>query len=235
MNSHHQRVGVSRATNRLIDLIISLLYHMIYRGIKGKLSLRALHERMIHFCFTKTNIRVFYLADGDCHLRSKKSWGSGGLLPSVFFFYIRLQQGQSIEAEFTVLPSIALDATSATAGSILSVSGLGFSAGSNINVYFRNDEVAYSKTDESGSFDKTLFNVPEIGPGTYEVTAVDKAGNRGSTTFTINAETITETVDEVTVEDVTDEAGSPWYIYTLIGIGVLIIGILFFWLRRRNT
>ncbi len=144
-------------------------------------------------------------------------------------------EGHSIEGEFTVLPSITLDEASATAGSILAVSGRGFGYGSSIDVYFRNDEVAYAKTDEIGSFKNTLFNVPEMAPGTYDVIAKDKAGNRGDAMFTIIAETISETTAETTAEDEPDEAGPPWGIYTLIGVGVLVIGILVFWLRRRTT
>ena len=149
-------------------------------------------------------------------------------------------EGHSVEAEFEVLPSITLDATSAAAGSILAVSGSGFGSKSSIDVYFRHDEVAYTKTNEFGSFKATLFNIPELAPGTYDVTAIDKDGNKGEATFTIIAEAIVEdTVEdtaETTAEEKLDEATPPnWGIYTLIGIGAVIIGIFLFWLGRKTT
>ncbi len=137
-------------------------------------------------------------------------------------------EGHSAEAEFEVLPSITLDATSAAAGSILAVRGSGFGSGSSIDVYFRQDEVAYTKTNEFGSFKATLFKVPGMAPGTYDVTAVDEDGDKGGATFTIIA--------EATTEDKLDEATpSNWGTYTLIGVGALVIGILAFWLGRKTT
>ncbi|MFC2071484.1 IPT/TIG domain-containing protein [Chloroflexota bacterium] len=145
-------------------------------------------------------------------------------------------EGHHAEAEFEVLPSITLDATSAAAGSILAVSGSGFGSESSIDVYFGNDEVAYTKTNEFGSFKVTLFNVPRMASGTYDVTAIDEDGNKGGATFTIIAEAATEATAEATTEDKLDEATSPnWGIYILIGVGALVIGILVFWLGRRTT
>ncbi len=148
-------------------------------------------------------------------------------------------EGQSIKAKFKVLPSINLDAASATAGSILAVSGSGFGSGSSINITFRNDEVAYAKTSVFGSFKNTLFNVPEMAPGTYTVVALDEDGEKGETTFTIITKIIPEATPEVTVEptveDEPDETNSSWGIYALIGAGVLAVGILVFWLRRKTA
>ena len=138
-----------------------------------------------------------------------------------------------------MLPSISLDTASATAGSILAVSGRGFGSESSIDITFRNDEVAYAKTSVSGSFENTLFNVPEMAPGTYTVVAQDEDGEKGETTFTIITELIPEVTPEVTVEpiveDEPDESSLSWGIYALIGAGVLAVGILVFWLRRKNA
>ena len=141
-------------------------------------------------------------------------------------------EGHYAEGEFEVLPSITLDATSAATGNILAVNGSGFGSGSIIDVYFRHDEVAYAKTNEFGSFKVTLFKVPGIAPGTYDVTAIDKDGHKGGATFTIIAEAIADT----TAEDKLDAATPPnWGTYTLIGVGALVIGILAFWLGRKTT
>ena len=95
--------------------------------------------------------------------------------------------GHSAEAEFEVLPSLTLNATSAAAGDILAVSGSGFGSRRNIDVYFNYDEVAYAKTDEFGNFKVALFNVPAMASGAYDVTAKDKDGNKGKAAFTIIA------------------------------------------------
>ena len=133
-------------------------------------------------------------------------------------------EGHSAEAEFEVLPSITLNATSADADRILAVSGNGFGSGSSIDVYFRDDEVAYAKTNESGSFKGTLFNVPKMAPGTYDVTAIDKDGNKGEATFTIIAEA---KLDKTTPPN--------WVTYTLFVVGALVIGFLAFWLGRKTA
>ena len=133
-------------------------------------------------------------------------------------------EGHSAEAEFEMLPSITLNATSAAAGDILAVSGSGFGSRSSIDVYFRHDEVAYAKTNEFGSFKVTLFNVPEMAPGTYDVTAIDKDGNKGEATFTIIAEA---KLDKTTTPN--------WVTYTLFGVGALVISLLAFWLGRRTA
>lgn len=154
-------------------------------------------------------------------------------------FEVKNIEGQSVKAAFRVLPSISLDAASATAGTILAASGKGFGSESSIDITFRNDEVAYAKTSVFGSFKNTLFNVPEMAPGTYTVVALDEDGEKGEITFTIITELIPEATPEVivepTVEDEPDETNSSWGIYALIGAGVLAVGILVFWLRRKNA
>ena len=139
-----------------------------------------------------------------------------------------------------MLPSITLSATTAAAGSILAVSGSGFGSRSSIDIYFRNDEIAYAKTNEFGSFKVTLFNVPEMAPGTYDVTAIDKDGDKGGATFTIIAEATAEAIAEATAETTAEAkldktTPSNWVTYTLIGVGALVIGILIFWMGRKTT
>ncbi len=149
-------------------------------------------------------------------------------------------EGHSAEAEFEVLPSITLNKTSATTGSILSVSGNGFNPASSIDISFKQDEVAYAKSNEIGSFQDTLFNVPEMAPGTYDVIAIDKEGANGGSMFTIIAEVSAEDTTEDTSTNIPEEkpdepASSNWGIFILIGIGVLVIVIFIFWLGRRTA
>ncbi len=95
-------------------------------------------------------------------------------------------EGDSAEAEFEVIPFITLNLTSGAIGDILTVGGNGFAYRSDVGIYFRNDEVAYAKTDEYGNFEGN-FNVPEIRPDTYDIKAIDEDGNVDRVRFTITA------------------------------------------------
>ncbi len=133
-------------------------------------------------------------------------------------------EGHSAEAEFEMLPSITLNVTSAAVGDILAVSGSGFGSRNSIDVYFSHDEVAYAKTNEFGSFKVTLFKVPDMAPGTYDMTTLDKDGNKGEVTFTILAEA-----------KLNKTTSSNWVTYTLFGVVTLGISLLAFWLGRKTA
>jgi len=89
--------------------------------------------------------------------------------------------------KFTVTPLITLNPGTGAVGDILSVSGNGFAAKSDVSIFFRSDEVAYAKTDEAGTFKPVSFNVPQAPPGTYDVTIKDEKGNTVKYEFTIIA------------------------------------------------
>ncbi len=89
--------------------------------------------------------------------------------------------------KFTVTPLITLNQATGAVGSILAISGNGFASKSDVSIFFRYDEVAYAKTDESGTFETASFNVPQTPPGTYDVTVKDEDGNTVKYEFTIIA------------------------------------------------
>jgi hypothetical protein len=91
------------------------------------------------------------------------------------------------DAEFEVLPQITLDSETGAVGSILKVSGTGFASKSDISVFFQSDEVAFAKTDESGTFGIASFNVPAASPGMYDITIKDEKRNTAKYEFTITA------------------------------------------------
>jgi len=91
------------------------------------------------------------------------------------------------DAEFEVLPRIALSSDTGAVGSILKVSGTGFASKSDISVSFQSDEVAFAKTDESGTFGIASFNVSSASPGTYDITVKDEKRNTVKYEFTIIA------------------------------------------------
>jgi len=92
----------------------------------------------------------------------------------------------SAEAEFKVIPSIALDPPSGAARDEISVSGTGFGSRIDVTVYFDKAAVATERTYRNGSFDAS-FNVPVMPPENYDIKVEDDAGNRAKAEFTISA------------------------------------------------
>jgi len=91
------------------------------------------------------------------------------------------------EAEFTVEPAIAVNPEAGSAGAKVTVSGTGFGKREDITISFNGSEVAISgddRADSDGSFTAT-FNVPEVGPGAYDIEVEDDDNNDASATFSI--------------------------------------------------
>jgi hypothetical protein len=95
-------------------------------------------------------------------------------------------EGNSAEAEFTVIPDITLNLSSAGPRELLNVRGTGFGFRSNVDIVFGTLTVATVKTDDYGNFD-TVFNVPEVRPNPYDVKAQDQQGNTDKIKFTVTA------------------------------------------------
>jgi len=91
------------------------------------------------------------------------------------------------EAEFTVEPEITIDPEEGAVADSVTVSGTGFAKNKDITITFDGDEVAGDETDSYGSFEAS-FNVPEVGPGTYDVEAEDASNNSASATFSITTD-----------------------------------------------
>jgi len=97
-------------------------------------------------------------------------------------------QGQSATADFRVIPSAALSVSSGTTGDIVTVTGTGFSSGSEISVYLTTRKVAYANTNQYGSFQGT-FRVLAINSGVYDVRVQDEDGNAYKLQFAIVSDT----------------------------------------------
>jgi hypothetical protein len=94
------------------------------------------------------------------------------------------------EAEFTVEPDIDIDPEEGTVGDTITVNGTGFAKSDDITINFDGDAVDITGDDEtgsSGSFE-AAFNVPEVGPGTYDVEVEDDSNNSASATFSITTD-----------------------------------------------
>ncbi|MDH5696302.1 MAG: IPT/TIG domain-containing protein, partial [Dehalococcoidia bacterium] len=90
-------------------------------------------------------------------------------------------------ATFTVTPEITISPTSGIVSDEVTVSGTGFGRSKGVTIYFDGDEVDITgddETDTKGSFEAS-FEVPSVGPGTYDVKAEDASDNEATAEFTI--------------------------------------------------
>jgi len=99
----------------------------------------------------------------------------------------RNDEGDSAELEFTIIPRIVVNPATGAVGSIVAVDGNGFDARSDLSIFFQYDEVAFARTDKYGTFEPVSFNVPQVSPGTYDITVKDEEGNTVTYEFVIIA------------------------------------------------
>jgi len=86
-------------------------------------------------------------------------------------------------AEITVEPGVSVDITSGIVGDRVTVTGTGFGKEVGVLVTFGGKEVGTAATDDEGSF-AINFDIPSVGPGTYDVEAKDENDNSARTEFT---------------------------------------------------
>ena len=118
--------------------------------------------------------------------------------------------GNSDEADFKVIPSIALVPSSGAIGDEVTVNGAGFGNRIDVAVYFDKAEVARDRSNRYGSFEAS-FNVPVMPPGNYEIKAEDDDDNRSKAQFTISAGI-----------DLSQYEGNVGTMLTVSGIGFLV-------------
>jgi len=106
------------------------------------------------------------------------------------------------EAVFTVESEITIAPESGRVGERATVNGTGFGDGEDVSIKFDGDEVATGSTDFDGSF-TINFDVPAVGPGTYEVEAKDDDNNSAKAGFRMTT--------DISISPVTDQS-SPGYV-----------------------
>jgi hypothetical protein len=117
------------------------------------------------------------------------------------------------KAVFTVEPALTISPTSGKVGDEVTVSGTGFGKSKDVTITFGNTDVATDETTSNkGSFEAT-FNVPSVGPGTYDVTAEDGSNNEASAEFRI---TTNISISPVTSQTSPGHVGTP---VTISGTG----------------
>ena len=131
--------------------------------------------------------------------------------------------GNFAEAEFTVnlivIPTITISPTNGVIGDEITVSGTDFSAGNNIYLYFDDNIIAAGGTGNNGDFIDVL-TVPTSTQGAHTIKAEDGDGNFAEATFT--AEKSRPSI-------------STWVRWLLLGLGILVITVVGFWLGMRTA
>jgi hypothetical protein len=94
--------------------------------------------------------------------------------------------GRSAQAQFSVIPVLAINLTSASPGSTVNLTGSGFGYQSSLSVTFGPYVVLNIQSDDYGSFTASV-EVPDLPPGLYDVTARDDKGNVDKASFTVTA------------------------------------------------
>ena len=84
------------------------------------------------------------------------------------------------------MPSVALNLSSGSPGSLLAVTGTGFAARSQVSIQFGIIIVASAKTGEFGNF-SVNFNIPEVNSAVFDIKAQDAVGNLDRVSFTTTA------------------------------------------------
>ncbi len=95
-------------------------------------------------------------------------------------------EGNSAEIQFEVIPSITSNLDAAGPGDLLNITGTGFGRRGNVDISIGSFIVATARTDDYGNFD-IVFNIPDIKPNPYDITAKDDKGNSDKVKFTITA------------------------------------------------
>ena len=94
------------------------------------------------------------------------------------------------EATFTVKSKIAIDPSSGSSGTKVTVSGTGFGKREYVTIYFNDVEVELPerlRTERDGSFTVT-FTVPELAPGIYVIDVEDEDNNDANAKYTVAGE-----------------------------------------------
>ncbi|MEM2569950.1 MAG: IPT/TIG domain-containing protein, partial [Candidatus Bathyarchaeia archaeon] len=101
--------------------------------------------------------------------------------------------------DFDVIPSIRISPVRGTPGDTVEVTGTGFRNQTTVTIYFDDQEVATTSTNEYGSF-TARFTVPSVPDGLYTVTATDAVNNYATADFQVIAvefKMILDAIDEL--------------------------------------
>ena len=83
--------------------------------------------------------------------------------------------------------TVGVSPASSPPNSTVLVSGSGFSAGADVDIYFDTSDLARTVTDDTGSFSQIALRVPATAlPGKHTVTAKDSTGASAQTPFRVN-------------------------------------------------
>jgi hypothetical protein len=122
------------------------------------------------------------------------SWNASFEVPEMpIGEYSVTAEGEQTEKEdidtlsFEIKPGIVLSPAEGHVGTVLTVTGRGFSTEENVAIMYDGSQVATDTTNEEGSFDVS-FTVPESKHGQRQVTAEDADDNEATAIFTMESD-----------------------------------------------
>ena len=110
--------------------------------------------------------------------------------------------GESPGVNFTVIQGVTVSPVSGNVGDIITITGTGFAAYSNITFEFNSLPVTTGviSTNVNGSFTNSAFTIPHAPSGSRIVAAEDASGNSATASFTV--------LSEVVINPTTGSAGT---------------------------
>ena len=101
----------------------------------------------------------------------------------------------TLSQNFNVLSSVSISPSKGQSGNTITISGNGYAASSQVSVTFGGSATTTTPstitTDSLGDFGPASFQVPNMAPNTYTVTATDSTGNTSSANFNMSPPKIT--------------------------------------------
>ena len=116
--------------------------------------------------------------------------------------------GYAPTVNYTVSPEITLSSSTGAVDDVITVSGTGFAASSDITIYFDGSSVTTDDTDSDGSFSAATFNVPDTSRGSHTIKAEDEDNNSDTAIFTV--------AQKITIDPT---SGASGIIITVTGTG----------------
>jgi hypothetical protein len=105
----------------------------------------------------------------------------------------RNDKGNEIQTIFLVTPQIYSSINSAGPGKLVTLTGTGFGYRTDVEIHLGARPITTVRTSDRGDFE-VVFNVPDVIPRTYDLTAEDVYENESSVPFTVGA---TVSIDQI--------------------------------------
>ncbi|MCD6453577.1 MAG: hypothetical protein J7K77_04760 [Dehalococcoidales bacterium] len=140
------------------------------------------------------------IAEGDCIISIPES------VAGEHTIVVKDRSNKEASAIFFVIPQVTTDVTSGVVGDSIAITGTGFGSSLEVAITFNNVAVASDETDSNGGF-STIFTVPDVSDGSYNIKAKDEDNNHATVEFTVET-SITASISPATSQASPGHVGS---------------------------